>query len=301
MKSKTTPNHKSTTKSTSSSKKDSNQRSTAFQPYKQLPKQVNKPIDASLQSTTIDKRINEYSVKNPQTYSDSEIDESEKESDKKYHITEVIKAADTLDMNDHFTKRFCHSITTTTLDIAIASMKNIPTTFQPTNPLLSLDSTLKLIVYPQLTVDSSIINDNEDFKLKDFTSIEDLTIKQRLISPFNQANSHVTDIQKQILPLLNTYRDMLYHTQSHQNTKEIRMAYCLHALNHCYKTRDRILKNTLKIKQDTLAMKECQEVRDQGFTRPVFINLYISYSQSYHINTYHHDYHIIQTSESLLH
>ncbi|MCH0628863.1 hypothetical protein JNB11_02625 [Kocuria palustris] len=62
-------------------------------------------------------------------------------------------------------------------------------------------------------------------------------------------------------PMLN-YQDINYAYKSHTNLKYRRL-YATHCVNHVYKTRDRILKNT-----ERLHANEDLEVRDQGFTRP---------------------------------
>ncbi|KAK6456393.1 U3 snoRNA-associated protein 25 [Scheffersomyces xylosifermentans] len=75
-------------------------------------------------------------------------------------------------------------------------------------------------------------------------------------------------------PMLN-YVDINFPYKSFQNTS-YRKLYALHALNHIYKTRDRIIKNSGKLHVFKETMKnggpkfESQEpeFRDQGFTRP---------------------------------
>ncbi|KAJ3163245.1 hypothetical protein HDU86_002415 [Geranomyces michiganensis] len=102
-------------------------------------------------------------------------------------------------------------------------------------------------------------------------------IKQRLHEPWLKANVAITNpngagvktaftpLQAPLLAHLSTYGDVLFARQTHQNTPEIRNAYALHALNHVFTTRDRVLKNTAKLRADNAPPG--LELRDQGFTR----------------------------------
>ncbi|KAI9094703.1 digestive organ expansion factor, partial [Phlyctochytrium arcticum] len=76
-----------------------------------------------------------------------------------------------------------------------------------------------------------------------------------------------TPLQAALFRHMNNYQDILHTQQTHATTLEIRRLYCLHAVNHVLKTRDRVLKNSAKLK----AAGEDgggEEWRDQGFTRP---------------------------------
>jgi len=61
------------------------------------------------------------------------------------------------------------------------------------------------------------------------------------------------------------YVDVLNGCRRLQNATRLRELCCLHALNHVFKTRDRVLKNNAKVSQQGPEGVEC---RDQGFTRP---------------------------------
>lgn len=61
------------------------------------------------------------------------------------------------------------------------------------------------------------------------------------------------------------YQDLLFGSRTPSNATHLRDLYCLHSLNHVFKTRDRVIKN------NTRALREQEdniELRDQGFTRP---------------------------------
>lgn len=63
------------------------------------------------------------------------------------------------------------------------------------------------------------------------------------------------------------YRDVLYTQRTVENADDVRRLYVLHALNHVFKTRDRVLKNNAKLGGKGEGDAEV-ELRDQGFTRP---------------------------------
>uniref|UniRef100_A0A671RCA1 U3 small nucleolar RNA-associated protein 25 homolog n=1 Tax=Sinocyclocheilus anshuiensis TaxID=1608454 RepID=A0A671RCA1_9TELE len=76
----------------------------------------------------------------------------------------------------------------------------------------------------------------------------------------------VTDLQKELLGLMGTYRDVHFANSSPlREAKEVRSAYCLHVLNHVLKANTRVLRNNAKLKE-TKDVNE--EFRDQGITRP---------------------------------
>ncbi|KAJ3164602.1 hypothetical protein HDU88_005249 [Geranomyces variabilis] len=102
-------------------------------------------------------------------------------------------------------------------------------------------------------------------------------VKQRLHEPWLKTNAALTNpngagnlaaftpLQSPLLAHLLAHQDVLFARQTHQNTPEIRNAYALHALNHVFTTRDRVLKNTAKLRADNAPPD--LELRDQGFTR----------------------------------
>uniref|UniRef100_A0A8C2KVL1 U3 small nucleolar RNA-associated protein 25 homolog n=1 Tax=Cyprinus carpio TaxID=7962 RepID=A0A8C2KVL1_CYPCA len=76
----------------------------------------------------------------------------------------------------------------------------------------------------------------------------------------------VTELQKELLGLMGTYRDVHFTNSSPlREAKEVRSAYCLHVLNHVLKANTRVLRNNAKLKET----KDVNvEFRDQGITRP---------------------------------
>jgi len=70
-------------------------------------------------------------------------------------------------------------------------------------------------------------------------------------------------LQDLLLYLASLYVDVQFACRDHTNAELIRQVYCLHALNHVYKTRELIIRNGQK-----LALGTIEEARDQGYTRP---------------------------------
>ncbi|XP_073691064.1 U3 small nucleolar RNA-associated protein 25 homolog isoform X2 [Garra rufa] len=85
-------------------------------------------------------------------------------------------------------------------------------------------------------------------------------------APKGGAVTDITDLQKELLGLMGTYRDLHFANSSPlKEAKEVRSAYCLHVLNHVLKANTRVLRNNAKLKE-TKDVHE--EFRDQGITRP---------------------------------
>ncbi|ODQ67287.1 DUF1253-domain-containing protein [Nadsonia fulvescens var. elongata DSM 6958] len=108
-------------------------------------------------------------------------------------------------------------------------------------------------------------------------TLNQFKIKNRVFEPFQKFNGdRVTSTQDQLAAPLMSGLDVLLTNPDLTKQKEIRNLYCLHALDHIYKTRDKILKNNTKISAANLQANNNNaklveigdEVRDQGFTRP---------------------------------
>lgn len=70
---------------------------------------------------------------------------------------------------------------------------------------------------------------------------------------------------------LSNYQDLLFCERTAGNAKDLRKVTCLHALNHVFKTRDRVIKNNARLAKEQ--GEEELELRDQGFTRPKVLML----------------------------
>ncbi|KAL8961039.1 MAG: hypothetical protein Q9193_002352 [Seirophora villosa] len=76
---------------------------------------------------------------------------------------------------------------------------------------------------------------------------------------------------KQLSTSVLSYQDVLFSARSLENAEEVRRLAGVHALNHVFRTRDRVLKNSARLSK--IDHDEELEFRDQGFTRPKVLML----------------------------
>jgi U3 small nucleolar RNA-associated protein 25 len=101
------------------------------------------------------------------------------------------------------------------------------------------------------------------------TTLE-LKLKHRLAEAV--AKRPTLDKLEQVLyPPTFGYDDVLFCGRTARNADSLRQMACLHAVNHVFKTRDRVIKNNEKLSK---AGEDSEfEPRDQGFTRPKVLML----------------------------
>jgi len=99
---------------------------------------------------------------------------------------------------------------------------------------------------------------------KKFDTVKSLHLKKRLASPFQEKNGELSEFQKAFSQYVFSYQDLLFAGRTVRNSDELRRMYCLHALNHIFKTRDRVVKDNFRLSHGD----DDLELRDQGFTRP---------------------------------
>ncbi|KAF5507101.1 U3 small nucleolar RNA-associated protein 25 [Colletotrichum aenigma] len=97
------------------------------------------------------------------------------------------------------------------------------------------------------------------------SSLESLKLKQKLKESASKKISPLNTLQQAMAPVLFNYNDVLYDDRDIKNSEGLRQLVCLHAVNHVFKTRDRVIKNNYKLAKEENADLE---LRDQGFTRP---------------------------------
>ncbi|KAF9882367.1 duf1253 domain-containing protein [Colletotrichum karsti] len=97
------------------------------------------------------------------------------------------------------------------------------------------------------------------------SSLESLKLKQKLKESASKKITSLSTLQQAMAPVLFNYNDVLYDNRDVKNSESLRQLVCLHAVNHVFKTRDRVIKNNYKLAKEENADLE---LRDQGFTRP---------------------------------
>lgn len=118
----------------------------------------------------------------------------------------------------------------------------------------------------RMTVLKPHINDDQHSVQRKIRSVKDLKLKKRLVDPATRAIPKFDSLQTALMPAISNYQDLLYGGRTPTNADSLRNIACLHALNHVFKTRDRIIKNNTRLSRDE--GKTDLEFRDQGFTRP---------------------------------
>ncbi|PFH62723.1 hypothetical protein XA68_12151 [Ophiocordyceps unilateralis] len=102
--------------------------------------------------------------------------------------------------------------------------------------------------------------------LAPISQLDGLRLKQKLKQTAAKQLGTLDESQRVLAPLLFDYLDVLYCDRTVTNSDSLRRLVCLHALNHAFKTRDRVIKNNYKLAKEGEDTE--LEFRDQGFTRP---------------------------------
>jgi U3 small nucleolar RNA-associated protein 25 len=97
-------------------------------------------------------------------------------------------------------------------------------------------------------------------------STKDINLKPRLVENAQKALGDFVGQERDIASSIFDYQDVLFGARTAQNAGRLRNITCLHALNHIFKTRDRVIKNNAKVSAQS--EDDDAEYRDQGFTRP---------------------------------
>ncbi|XEV00560.1 hypothetical protein FSHL1_005847 [Fusarium sambucinum] len=101
---------------------------------------------------------------------------------------------------------------------------------------------------------------------KPIAGLDGLQLKQKLKEISSRKIGEFSAVQRNMSPLLFNYNDVLFCDRTVKNSDSLRELTCLHALNHVFKTRDRVIKNNYKLAKE--GQDTDLELRDQGFTRP---------------------------------
>ncbi|KAF2728874.1 U3 small nucleolar RNA-associated protein 25 [Polyplosphaeria fusca] len=97
-------------------------------------------------------------------------------------------------------------------------------------------------------------------------STKDVNLKARLVESAQKVLGQFNELEQNLAPSIFDYQDILFGARTVQNADRLRKITCLHALNHIFKTRDRVIKNNAKLAREQ--EDNDAEYRDQGFTRP---------------------------------
>ncbi|KAL8288064.1 hypothetical protein RB597_000247 [Gaeumannomyces tritici] len=98
-----------------------------------------------------------------------------------------------------------------------------------------------------------------------------LTLKPKLKEAITTQRPEFDASEQALAAPLFQYLDTLYCQRTVANGDSLRRLVCLHALNHIFKTRDRVIKNSAKLAREDA--NPDLELRDQGFTRPKVLML----------------------------
>lgn len=94
---------------------------------------------------------------------------------------------------------------------------------------------------------------------------KDLFLKNRLLEAASKLIPTLLSDEKELAGAIFNHADIIYSNRTLRNSARLRDISTLHALNHVFKTRDRVLKNNAKLSGSST---ESLDLRDQGFTRP---------------------------------
>ncbi|KAI1112208.1 DUF1253-domain-containing protein [Nemania sp. NC0429] len=116
---------------------------------------------------------------------------------------------------------------------------------------------------------SSIPSEDPDQASQPLTTIagpSSLKLKHRLVGTMDKLRPTFDKLEQVLYPITFGYQDLLFCGRSASNSDDLRRMACLHAVNHVFKTRDRVIKNNAKLSKEGEGTDF--EPRDQGFTRP---------------------------------
>ena len=108
-------------------------------------------------------------------------------------------------------------------------------------------------------------------KRRNVASATDVHLKPRLIERAQSVLGVFNQDEQAIAPSIFNYQDVLFGARTARNAGRLRHMVCLHALDHVFKTRDRVIKNNAKLSAQS--ENDDAEYRDQGFTRPKVLYL----------------------------
>lgn len=106
--------------------------------------------------------------------------------------------------------------------------------------------------------------------LSTLSTTSDLKLKQRVGEAASKQPS-LDKLEQVLYPITFGYNDLLFCGRTAKNAENVRRMASMHAVNHIFKTRDRVIKNNAKLAKEGEDTEF--EPRDQGFTRPKVLML----------------------------
>ena len=227
-------------------------------------KEIVKPYNALLQSLSTDRgepRPKKRRVETTEVVLESEI--PEKDVDQVQELEEVedfgVDGAevvdDLYDSYDPFVKHFAHG-ETSELSQKINDVKNDKWVARLSDSKLEGGHLFKVpqISDSALSHGSSVVLD-----------IDTLQLKQKLQDPAKTSIPPLDRVTGSLTSSIFNYRDVLFPQRNLRNAETLQKLACLHALNHVFKTRDKVIRDNSRLAKEDA---EDIELRDQGFTRP---------------------------------
>lgn len=176
----------------------------------------------------------------------SEISESSEEE-------EVTKSTNNKKKENNYIRNFQYTISYSLFEAISSSSPQLETTKDTWNGM------------GDVIIDSLKITNSEDEK-------ENVIYKSDEIpKPSEMIGNDFTQLQKELLASMTSYKDLYYNQQTLDNDNDIKRVYCAHLVNHVLKAEKIVSSNNSKLKNSKSAEKllnDDDSFRDQGFVRP---------------------------------
>lgn len=229
-----------------------------------IPKEVIKPYSALLQSLSTDRgeplpkkrRLQTSEVFSEPKISENDVDHVEELEEVEDFGADSAEVADDLhDGCDPFLEHFAQR-EDIELSQGIVDVKNGNWATRMSDSKLEGGYLFKVpqVSSSALIHGSSIVLDTND-----------LPLKQKLQEPAKKALPSLDSMSGSLASSIFNYRDVLFPQRTLINAETLRKLMCLHALNHVFKTRDKVIRDNARLAKEDV---ENLELRDQGFTRP---------------------------------
>ncbi|KAH6985876.1 U3 snoRNA-associated protein 25 [Ilyonectria sp. MPI-CAGE-AT-0026] len=234
----------------------------ASRPYMALLQSLNESSAPTAKRQKLDHRVSSPQAEGDDSSSDKESsekdvdraeDEAEDDADTGVEEQPEEDSEDEGDSEDPFDVHFAHPND----DVVGKRVKAVQKGEWATKRAL-MQSWRATVVYPNSDAGSEVP--------KPVAGLDGLKLKQKLKEIADRKIGSFEDVHRNFSPLLFDYRDVLHCDRTVRNSDQMRQLTCLHALNHVFKTRDRVIKNNYKLAKEGENTE--MELRDQGFTRP---------------------------------